>query len=234
MIRELRVRDLVTIADVTLAARPGPQRPHRRDRGRQVHAGRRAGAAPGRAGRQWHGAARRRPRDCRGRVRAGAGADSAAGSRRRARRRRRPAGHSAGNQRGRTLARLGERQPHHRSACWPGLAACWSTSTASIETQSLLHADAQRDILDAFAGADSERGALLRRTPRWGRCGRKSRRSRPGGTRCAGGPTTCGTWPQEIDAAKLRAGRGRGARCSRPGAWVTPAPWPSRRAGWAR
>ena len=62
------------------------------------------------------------------------------------------------------------------------------------ETQSLLHAEAQREILDAFAHAEPDRvrrgGSVCHpHAP----AERRSRGSRPGGTRCAAGPTICGT-----------------------------------------
>ena len=75
------------------------------------------------------------------------------------------------------------------------------------ETQSLLHADAQRDILDAFAHAGAGAAAVAEAHATLARasCARR-RRSRAGATRCAAGPTTCGTSCSEIDAARLKPG----------------------------
>ena len=63
------------------------------------------------------------------------------------------------------------------------------------ETQSLLHAEAQRDILDAFAHAEKE-ARRRERGPRRAaqRSGPTRRRWPPGATKCAGAPTISGTW----------------------------------------
>ena len=131
MLTELRVRDLATIADVTLAARPRPQRAHRRDRRRQVDAGRRARAAARRAGGERQRPSRRRQGDRRRRVRGPRRPHPAPGRgarpRRRGRARRRAA---RGLGRG-PLARVGQRQPDHRRRCSASSARSWWTSTAS-------------------------------------------------------------------------------------------------------
>ena len=75
------------------------------------------------------------------------------------------------------------------------------------ETQSLLHADAQRDILDAFAHAEAERAAVAEaHAALVGASRARRRRSRAGATRCAAGPTTCATSCSEIEQARLKPG----------------------------
>ena len=85
------------------------------------------------------------------------------------------------------------------------------------ETESLLRPDAQRDMLDAFAGAERERAAVAdAHATTEALTGRGGERSRSGATKCAAGPTTCGTWwPRSTARSSSRARRKRwSSRCA--------------------
>ena len=187
MIAELRVRDLATIADVTLPLGPGLNvltgetgagksmlvdalgPPARRPRATAAWCGRAPAARSSRA--------RSRLADARCRRRLEAlGVDAGRGPHR---------DPARGLHRG-ALPRLGQRQPRPPSACSPRSAPSWWTCTASTRPQSLLQPDAQRDILDAFAGAAqsarrvAEAHAALAGAPRGGGgAGAAARRGAP-------------------------------------------------------
>ena len=103
------------------------------------------------------------------------------------------------------------------------------------ETQSLLHADAQRDILDAFAHAEAERAS--------GGGGARGRGRAPSRRGVAREPAGRGAPPRRLSPSRrrrdrpgqARAGRGRGRCSSRPGDSARPAPSASRPSGsWTR
>ena len=158
MITELRVRDLATIADVTLPLGPGLNvLTGETGAGKSMLVdalalllGERADSGsvrPGAAKRSSRASSRastRRPRPDRG-----------AGPRPRGR----PARRAARDLRRRPLPRLGQRQPDHRGVL-AELGALLVDLHGQHETQSLLRAEAQRDILDAFAHAEAERAAV--------------------------------------------------------------------------
>ena len=204
MLTELRVRDLATIADVTLHPRPRPQRAHRRDRRRQVHAGGRPRPAPGRAGRRAAACGPARPRrSSRGRSRASTSA-TRRGSRRWASTSRTAAWSSGARSRPKGRSRAWVNGSPTTAAVLGQLGALLVDLHGQHETQSLLHADAQRDILDAFAHAEAERAAVAEaHAVAGGAAGRGDR---------AGDPAGRGAPPGRLPAP--RRGRDRPARSS--------------------
>ncbi len=154
VIAELRVRDLATIADVTLTARPRPQRPHRRDRRREVDAGRRARPAARRARRQRQRAAGRGEGHRRGRLRGDRQGHARPRSRRSASTSRTAASSCGARSRPRGAPAPGSTAALRPPSVLAQLGALLVDLHGQHETQSLLRADAQRDILDAFAHAE--------------------------------------------------------------------------------
>ena len=195
MLTELRVRDLATIADVTLPLGPAstcsPARPGRGSRCWSTRSrccwasARPSGSVRPGAARRWSKARSR------GSTRATRRADRGARARRGGRPRR---GAARGLRRG-PLPRLGERQPHHRGRARRSSARCWWISTASTRpSRCCTPTRSARSSMpsptpEPERSAVAEAHAALAAAPGGGVW-----RSRAAGTRCAAGPTTSGTW----------------------------------------
>ena len=213
-----RGRDLALIDRLRLPLAAGPQRAHRRDRGRQEPADRCAGAGAGRARRHDAGPARGGERAGRGAVRPAAGAAD-----RRARGRRDRALHGAPR-----------RRDGHGRAARRWRRAGLVEIHGQHDQQRLLDEDWQRDLLDAFGGHGERarggrggRGALARRTGRRSRSWRWTRAScsagsrswstrRPRSTRRACGrarrPRSPASWPRRSTARRSPPGAADGPR----------------------
>ena len=217
MLTELRVRDLATIADVTLQLGPGLNVLTGETGRGQVHAGGRAGPAAGRAGRQRQRPARRRQGDRRGRVRGD---------------RRAPPGARIEElgldvEDGRVVVRR-EISAEGRSRAWvngsPTTAAVLGELGALLvdlhgqhETQSLLHAEPSATSSTPSPTPRPSAPPWPRRTSPWPRSGPR---------RQPRGPARRGPPPGRLSAPRGRgdrwgqdqAGRGRGAAGRGPAA----------------
>ena len=186
-------------------ARPRPQRPHRRDRRRQVPAGRcrrpaarrprprAAWSGPAPPGRSWKAPS------------SWAIARSAGGSRNRASRRRITGWSSGARSPPKAAPAPGSTAAPPPSPCSAGSARRWSISTASTRPSRCCGPRPSATSSMPSPAPTPERTALREAHAALG-AREEERHSAPGATRCAGGPTTSATSSPRSSRRKLMAG----------------------------